>query len=87
MAQAMKTTAFGSAGRPASHPCTQSREYLKGRIYNNIRLFYPPRSGYRLRADWDRGPVDLDVLAGVHAVKDPTDPVWDWQGAIDASLH
>lgn len=65
----------------------QFREYLKGRIYNNIRLFYPPRPGYRLRADWDRGPVDLDVLAGVHAVKDPTDPVWDWQGAIDAALQ
>lgn len=56
-------------------------------IAGHVREFYPPRHGYRLRNDWDRGPVDLRVLAGVHAVKDPTDPVWDWQSAIDRSLQ
>lgn len=60
----------------------QFRKYLKGRIYNNVREFYPPWRGYRERKDWDRGPVDLCILGGVHAVTDPTDPVWDWQSAL-----
>jgi len=62
----------------------QFREYLKARIYNNVREFYPSKPGYLLQKDWDRGPVRQDLLTGVAVAKDVMDPVWSWQAAIEA---
>ena len=60
----------------------QFREYLKARVYWNVRMFYPASSGCLIQKDWDRGAVNEEVLAGVAAAKDPTVPILNWQSAI-----
>ena len=65
----------------------QFREYLKARIYSNILQFYPSDQGYLLQKDWDRGPVNRDVLGGLVSSKDPTAAAWDWQSALADKLR
>lgn len=60
----------------------QLREFLKARIYCNVRNLYPNDSGYLLRKDWDFGPVDRPVLGKVLVWKDPEYQVWDFDAAI-----
>jgi hypothetical protein len=60
----------------------QFREYLKARVYWNVRMFYPSSPGYLIQKDWDRGAVNQSVLADAAAAKDPTIPILDWQSAV-----
>jgi hypothetical protein len=59
----------------------QFREYLKARIYSNVLQFYPSDEGYLQQQDWDRGPVNQDILGSLAASKDPTGAAWDWESA------
>ena len=59
----------------------QLREYLKARIYSNVRCFYPSKRGYLLAKDWDFGKVDRAVLGDVVTFKDPDYRTWDWETA------
>lgn len=68
---------FGSTNLP---PVFQ--EYLKARIYCNVRNYYPSKQGYLLSRDWDFGPVDRKALGPVGVWKDPDEKVWDWDSAI-----
>jgi hypothetical protein len=68
---------FGSTNLP---PVFQ--EYLKARIYCNIRNYYPSKQGYLLNEEWDFGPVDRKVLGSVGVWKDPDEKVWDWDSAV-----
>jgi hypothetical protein len=38
------------------------QEYLKARIYCNVRNYYPSKQGNLLSKDWDFGPADRNVL-------------------------
>ncbi len=58
------------------------QEYLKARIYCNVRNYYPSKPGYLLGKDWDFGPVNRGVLGSVGVWKDPEEKVWDWESAI-----
>ena len=60
------------------------QEYLKARIYCNVRNYYPSTRSYLLRKDWDFGPVDRKVLGTVGVWKEPDEKVWDWDSAIKA---
>jgi hypothetical protein len=60
----------------------QLREFLKARIYCNVRNLYPNDSGYLLRKDWDFGAVDRQVLGKVLVWKDPERQVWDFDAAL-----
>ncbi|MEO7325658.1 MAG: hypothetical protein ABIW82_12585 [Dokdonella sp.] len=62
----------------------QFREYLKARVYWNVRMFYPANPGYLIQKDWDRGAVDEDVLGEVAAAKDPTVSILNWQNATNS---
>jgi len=68
---------FGGTNLPAVF-----QEYLKARIYCNVRNYYPSRRGYLLQKDWDFRPVHLNVLGNVGVWKDPEQKVWDWDSAI-----
>ena len=59
----------------------QLREYLKARIYSNVRCFYPSRRGYLLAKDWDFGKVDRVALGDLVTFKDPYYQTWDWEAA------
>jgi hypothetical protein len=65
----------------------QFREYLKARVYSNILQFYPSDRGYLQQQDWDRGPVNRDILGGIAAAKDPTGAAWDWRSAVSSKLR
>ena len=65
----------------------QFREYLKARIYSNVLQFYPSDQGYLQQQDWDRGPVNQDILDTLAASKDPTGAAWDWQSAASNKLR
>ncbi len=58
------------------------QEYLKARIYCNVRNYYPSKQGYLLGKDWDFGPVNRSVLGSVGVWKDPDEKVWNWESAI-----
>jgi hypothetical protein len=58
------------------------QEYLKARIYCNVRNYYPSKQGYLLRSEWDFGPVDRKVLGDVGIWKEPDEKVWDWDSAV-----
>src|SRR5579864_7389057 len=45
------------------------QEYLKARIYCNVRNYYPNSSGYLRQKDWDFGPVDRKILGPVNVWK------------------
>jgi hypothetical protein len=60
----------------------QLHEYLKARIYSNVRCFYPSRGGYLLAKDWDFGKVDRAVLGDLIPFKDPHYRTWDWETAV-----
>lgn len=62
----------------------QFREYLKARIYGNVLQFYPPDRGYLQSQDWDRGPVNRDILGRIAVAKDPTSAAWNWPSAVAA---
>src|ERR1700731_3937455 len=51
---------FGGTNLPAVF-----QEYLKARIYCNVRNYYPNKAGYLLQKDWDFGPVDRKALGSV----------------------
>ena len=58
----------------------QLREYFKARIYSNIKAYYPSKSGYLRKEDWDFGPVDQSVLGPIVTFKERGTP--DWETAI-----
>jgi hypothetical protein len=60
----------------------QLREYLKARIYCNVKTFYPNKAGYLLQKDWDFGSVNKSVLGKILVFKDPDQIAWDWPSAI-----
>ena len=60
----------------------QFREYLKARVYWNVRMYYPENPGYLIQEEWDRGAVNIAILGDVAAAKDPTAPILSWQSAI-----
>ena len=68
---------FGGTNLP-----TVFQEYLKARIYCNVRNYYPNKAGYLLQKDWDFGPVDQKALGSVGVWKDPDQKVWDWESAV-----
>ena len=59
----------------------QLREYLKSRIYSNVRCFFPRKRGYLLAKDWDFGKVDRAKLGDLVTFKDPDYRTWDWETA------
>ena len=60
----------------------QLREYLKSRVYSNVRYFYPSTHGYLLEKDWNFGKVDRSVLGDLVTFKDPDYRTWDWETAV-----
>ena len=62
--------------------CPGLREYLKARIYCNVRNYYPSDPGYLIQREWDFGPVDQQVLGPILVWKDPDGKVFDWGSAI-----
>jgi len=65
----------------------QFREYLKARVYSNILQFYPSKQGYLRQENWDRGPVDREILGRIIGPKDPAGAAWDWQSAVGPKLR
>ena len=60
----------------------QLKEYLKARVYYNVRRYYPSEAGYLKQNDWDYGTVERDVLGQIAVFKDPDWTAWDWNTAI-----
>jgi len=58
------------------------QEYLKARIYCNVRNYYPSKRGYLRARDWDFGPVDRKALGSIVIWKEPGEKVFDWASAI-----
>jgi hypothetical protein len=80
---ALQENKVARANLTSTNTAPQLREYLKARVYYNVHRYFPSKSGYLLKSDWDFGPVDRNALGRLVVFKDPDWGAWDWKSAID----